>query len=191
MLSFWNQAAGCSGTGPGCPEGFRYFGVSFEEMCPNRVTYPPLLIKTVMCIRLGSGSLKKNSPFSCVSLHIYMINYCVERLILNHLVLLLTWGCDTCVFVRSHKPISLWCCMCTPCARWGSDSGRKDCHLSKQEVILHPGTRLAPESTGFSKGLHVRRTFLYRENVHKILSPGHDWEADNFIILPELLVLPR
>lgn len=90
MLSFWNQAAGCSGTGPGCPEGFRYFGVSFEEMCPNRVTYPPLLIKTVMCIRLGSGSLKKNSPFSCVSLHIYMINYCVERLILNHLVLLLT-----------------------------------------------------------------------------------------------------
>lgn len=57
--------------------------------------------------------------------------------------------------------------------------------------MLRPGTRLAPESTGFSKDLQVQRAFLYRENVQKILSPGDDWEADNFIILPGLLVLPR
>lgn len=74
-------AAGCSGTGPVCSEGFWYFGFSLEEMCPNRVTYPSLLIKTVMCIILGSGSLKKSSPFlMCTSPYlIYMINYWVER----------------------------------------------------------------------------------------------------------------
>lgn len=81
MLSFWNQAAGCSGTGPVCSEGFWYFGFSLEEMCPKRVTYPSLLIKTVMCIILGSGSLKKSSLFlMCTSPYlIYMINYWVER----------------------------------------------------------------------------------------------------------------
>lgn len=63
--------------------------------------------------------------------------------------------------------------------------------MSEQEIMLRPGTRLAPESTGFSKDLQVQRAFLYRENVQKILSPGDDWEADNFIILPGLLVLPR
>lgn len=63
--------------------------------------------------------------------------------------------------------------------------------MSEQEIVLRPGTRLAPESTGFSKDLQVQRAFLYRENVHKILPPGQDLEADNFITLPGLLVLPR
>lgn len=63
--------------------------------------------------------------------------------------------------------------------------------MSEQEIVLRPGTRLAPESTGFSKDLQVQRAFLYRENVHKILPPGQDLAADNFITLPGLLVLPR
>lgn len=63
--------------------------------------------------------------------------------------------------------------------------------MCEQEIVLRPGTRLAPESTGFSKDLQAQRAFLYRENGHKILPPGQDWEADNFITLPGLLVLPR
>lgn len=34
--------------------------------------------------------------------------------------------------------------------------------VREQEVVLHSLTRLAPESTVFSKGLQVCRTFLFK-----------------------------
>lgn len=124
MLSFWNQAAGCSGMGPVCSEGFWYFGFSLEEMCPNRVTYPSLLIKTVMCIILGSESLKKSSPFlMCTSPYlIYMINYWVER----------GWSWTTWF---SCWPEAVIMCVCV------SVRLRKDCHSSERSLcfVLVPG----------------------------------------------------
>lgn len=121
-------------------EGFCYLGFSFEAMCSNSVTCLSLLIKTVMYIILGRGSLKKSSPF-LLSVYLSIFNLCDklsggERLTLSRLVLLPTRGCDKMCVSKIHKPISLCRCLCTSVqGRWRLTFG-KDCQLSEREIIL-------------------------------------------------------
>lgn len=126
-------------------EMFCYLGFSFEAMCTNSVTCLSLLIKTVMCIILGRGSLKKSSPF-LLSVYLSIFNLYDKlsggkRLILSRLVLLPTWGYDKMCASKIHKPISLWQCLCSSVqGRWRLTSERTASWASgRLFYVLVPG----------------------------------------------------
>lgn len=138
-----------------CPKVSSTLVGSLQEMCPNSMSCLYLLIKTDMCcIRKWEFENLCTSPYL-----IYMIKNWVERGWTEMPWFSCCPEASYNVFVKFHiLPMALHrLSLCKAEARtW------KGLSQWEQEIVLHSLTRLAPESTVFSKDLQVCRTSLFK-----------------------------